>query len=150
MITCSSILARRISRTEEPGGLQPIRQRVSQDWSDFAHTQAFTALFKSPKILLIFCLPALSITMEDMLKYPTMTMNLPIFPYNYVSFCNIYFKVTLLGAIQGDISCVCVCVCVYVSLSVVSDSLRPHEPTRLLCPWNSPGKNTGVGGHSFL
>ena len=38
-----------------------------------------------------------------------MTMNLPIFPYNYVSFCNIYFKVTLLGAIQGDISCVCVC-----------------------------------------
>ena len=21
---------------------------------------------------------------------------------------------------------------------------------RLLCPWNSPGKNTGVGSHSFL
>ena len=65
MTTCSSILARRISWTEEPGGLQPIWQRVSQDWSDLAHTQAFTALFKSPKILLIFCLPALSITMED-------------------------------------------------------------------------------------
>ena len=33
-----------------------------------------------------------------------------------------------------------------VSCSVVSDSLRPHglEPTRLLCPWDSPGKNTGV------
>ena len=65
MATHSSILARRISWTEEPGGLQPIWQRVSQDWSDLAHTQAFTALFKSPKILLIFCLPALSITMED-------------------------------------------------------------------------------------
>ena len=24
------------------------------------------------------------------------------------------------------------------------------KPTRLLCPWNSPGKNTGVGCHSFL
>ena len=36
--------------------------------------------------------------------------------------------------------------------SVVSDSLRPHGlyPTRLLCPWNSPGKNTGVGCHSLL
>ena len=36
-----------------------------------------------------------------------------------------------------------------VSCSVVSDSLRPHGlwPPRLLCPWDSPGKNTGVGCH---
>ena len=34
-----------------------------------------------------------------------------------------------------------------VSHSVVSDSLRPHglQSARLLCPWNSSGKNTGVG-----
>ena len=34
-----------------------------------------------------------------------------------------------------------------VSCTVVSDSLRPHGlyPARLLCPWNSPGKNIGVG-----
>ena len=34
----------------------------------------------------------------------------------------------------------------------MSDSLWPHglEPSRLLCPWNYPGKNTGVGSHSFL
>ena len=39
-----------------------------------------------------------------------------------------------------------------VSRSVVFDSLQPHgvQPTRLLCPWNSPGKNTGVGSHSLL
>ena len=24
------------------------------------------------------------------------------------------------------------------------------SPTRLLCPWNSPGKNTGVGSHSLF
>ena len=38
------------------------------------------------------------------------------------------------------------------SRSVVSDSLRPRglEPTRLLCPWDSPGKNTGVGYHFLL
>ena len=31
--------------------------------------------------------------------------------------------------------------------SVMSNSLWPHglQPTRLLCPWNFPGKNTGVG-----
>ena len=38
------------------------------------------------------------------------------------------------------------------SLSVVSDSSRPHglQPTRLLCPWDSPGKSTGVGCHCLL
>ena len=52
---------------------------------------------------------------------------------------------------------VCVCVCVrartrILSHSFVSDSLQPHEqqPTRLLCPWDSPGKNTGVGCHFLL
>ena len=36
--------------------------------------------------------------------------------------------------------------------SVVSDSLRPHgsEPNRLFCPWNSPGKDTGVGCRFLL
>ena len=31
--------------------------------------------------------------------------------------------------------------------SVMSDSLRPHglQPTKLLYPWDSPGKNTGEG-----
>ena len=38
------------------------------------------------------------------------------------------------------------------SYSVVSDSLWPHElqPTRLLCPWDSPGKNTGMCSQSLL
>ena len=39
-----------------------------------------------------------------------------------------------------------------LSRSVVSDSVRPHglQPTRLLHPWDSPGKNTGVGCHFLL
>jgi len=34
----------------------------------------------------------------------------------------------------------------------VSNSVRPHglQPTRLLRPWDSPGKNTGVGCHFLL
>ena len=39
-----------------------------------------------------------------------------------------------------------------VSLSVMSNSVWPRglQPARLFCPWNSPGKNTGVGSHSLL
>ena len=39
------------------------------------------------------------------------------------------------------------CVC-----SVVSDSSGPHglSPTRLLCPWDFPKKNTRVSGLPFL
>ena len=38
------------------------------------------------------------------------------------------------------------------SHSVVSDSSRPHglQPTRLLRPWDFPGKSTGVGCHCLL
>ena len=38
------------------------------------------------------------------------------------------------------------------SPSVVSDSVRPQrwQPTRLFCPWDSPGKNTRVGCHFLL
>ena len=33
-----------------------------------------------------------------------------------------------------------------------ADSVQPHrwQPTRLPCPWDSPGKNTGVGCHFLL
>ena len=36
--------------------------------------------------------------------------------------------------------------------SVMSDPVQPHrwQPTRLCHPWDSPGKNTGVGCHFLL
>ena len=42
-------------------------------------------------------------------------------------------------------------ICVLTHL-VVSSSSRPHGlwPPRLLCPWDSPGKSTGVGSHALL
>ena len=41
-------------------------------------------------------------------------------------------------------ACVCAQSC--------SDSLQPHglQPTRLLCPWDSPNRNTGRGCHFLL
>ena len=43
----------------------------------------------------------------------------------------------------------CCCCCI---ASVVADSVRPYrrQPTRLPRPWDSPGKNTGVGCHFLL
>ena len=42
--------------------------------------------------------------------------------------------------------------CVCVSHSVMSNSFQPHglQPNRLLWPWNSPGKDTGVDCHCLL
>ena len=36
--------------------------------------------------------------------------------------------------------------------SIMSNSLIPYglQPARPLCPWDSPGKNTGVGCHALL
>ena len=45
---------------------------------------------------------------------------------------------------------------IYIYSIIVSsrdtDSVRPHrwQPTRLPCPWDSPGKNTGVDCHFLL
>ena len=40
----------------------------------------------------------------------------------------------------------------YISGSVVSGFLQSHgrQPARLICPWDFPGKNAGVGSHSLL
>ena len=40
----------------------------------------------------------------------------------------------------------------YMEVPVMSDSLGPYGPSlaRLLCPWDSPGKNTRVGCHALL
>ena len=42
--------------------------------------------------------------------------------------------------------------CIVYMCSVMSHSLQSHglQPTRLLCPWNVPGENTGAGSHVFL
>ena len=32
----------------------------------------------------------------------------------------------------------------------ISDSCNGMQPSRFFCPWDFPGKNTGVGGHFLL
>ena len=42
------------------------------------------------------------------------------------------------------------CVLVAQSCLTVCNPIDYTQLTRLLCPWNCPGKNTGVGSHSLL
>ena len=48
--------------------------------------------------------------------------------------------------------CVCVRVCVYAKSLQLCLTLRPYGLllARLFCPWDSPGKNTGVGYYFLL
>ena len=45
-----------------------------------------------------------------------------------------------------------VSVLIFSTWTAKSDSVRPQrrQPSRLPCPWDSPGKNTGVGCHFLL
>ena len=69
-----------------------------------------------------------------------------IFDFNFFFFFagGLEFAVMLL--------CRCCCCCCCWVASVMSDSVWPHrwQLTRLCRPWNSPGKNTGVGCHFLL
>ena len=56
--------------------------------------------------------------------------------------CPCKYKGKLLWT-PGALPCVC---------SAMANARQPHglQPTRLLCPWDVPGKNTGVGRHFLL
>ena len=64
-------------------------------------------------------------------------------------FCGTMFLLERMTDGQTIVIQACCYCCV---ASVVSDSVRPHrrKPTRLPRPWDSPGKNTGVGCHFLL
>ena len=63
--------------------------------------------------------------------------------------CSAFFLLLLDFTVQAHILPV-VCACEVAS--VVSNSLRLYglQLARLLCPWDSPGRNTGMGYHALL
>ena len=65
-------------------------------------------------------------------------------------YVHIYTCIHIYIYIERLYECVCVCVCQVTS--VMSDSLWPQGlyPARLLCSWDSPGKNTGEGSQALL
>ena len=61
-------------------------------------------------------------------------------------------KLHLLSLLHWQVDSLPLAPPVCVSSSVIFKSLWPHglKPTRLICPWDFPGKNTGVGSYSLL
>ena len=45
---------------------------------------------------------------------------------------------------------VCMHVCCHFSCAQLHANQQTLQPTRLLCPWNTAGKNTGVGCHALF
>ena len=70
------------------------------------------------------------------------------FSFNTLLFLLFYKSVFLLGS-HVHLYLIKISVC---TRSVMSDSLWPYgpQPARLLFPWDSPGKKTGVGCHFLL
>ena len=62
------------------------------------------------------------------------------------------YKTERLTDLENKFTVPCTHCCCCCCLFVVSDSVRPHrrQPARLPRPWDSPGKNTGVGCHFLL
>ena len=88
--------------------------------------------------------PPLPYTISCLL--PSLPSFLPPFLYPAIYLFSHSMKTSLVTSTM--LSCCFYC---YVA-SVVSDSVRPHrrQPTRLPRPWDSLGKNTGVGCHFLL
>ena len=81
---------------------------------------------------------------------PVLLVILPHFISDH-QVCGVFFH-TSSNSLGG---CVCLCVCAWVHMlghSVEPDSLWSQglQPTRLLCPWGFPGKNTGVSCHCLF
>ena len=75
----------------------------------------------------------------------------------YLSVCHICCQHSLTcwenpQHLQSTLSCHGAAAAAAEVASVVSNSVQPHglQPIRLLCPWDFPGKSTGVGCHRLL
>ena len=78
-------------------------------------------------------------SIRDMTKWENCTVLLQ---------CWFYLKQVV--AHKASSVCVCVCACMHTRAQVCLTLRDTVEPTRLLCPWNSPCKNTGASCHFLL
>ena len=100
---------------------------------------------------------SISVTQEVITSLTSITV-IDSFWFLFYFFCFFFelgcncLTMLLVYAVEQSESVICTHVRSCSVVSVVSDSLQPRgqSPTRLLCPWHSPGKNTGVGCHALL
>ena len=120
-----STLAWKIPWMEEPGGLQSLGlQRVGHDWRDLAAAGG-GGCWEAEQI---WC-DAMQLGARKIWIYGPQEEG------------------ALINTLDSQLSLTGDCILTGSAYSVASDSSQPHrlKPTRLLCPWNFPGKKTGVG-----
>ena len=167
MATHSSILAWRIPRTEEPGRLQSMgSQRVGHDWVTSLSLSGDNFIMASilERINIICSLKGREIEyfcffqkfssiwkswIKSCSEYPcTHHLDCTVVP-NFLSHITFPEVSQLYPA-----GCECVCVlklCLTLCTHTKSVCVCVHcKLTRLLCPWNFPGKNTGLDCHFLL
>ena len=139
MATYSCILARRISWTEEPGGYSPWGRKESDMTERLHFNQINEPLSASP----ISYLRTGGIVSSSI--FPDLPSS-PISQHLLIKNQEYRWMMTYHSLSPGKIAIVIV-----QSLSRVQLFATPWTvATRLLCPWDSPGKNTGVGCHVLL
>ena len=96
----------------------------------------------------IWCLVGQGRLCQSFIQFPfSSSLNIHTHKKNVAN----YYQMLNLGDEHVGV-CFTLCVLSCSVASVVSNSSRPHglQTPRLLCPWDSPGKNTGVGSHALL
>ena len=90
--------------------------------------------------------------MLNLISTPRKKKHEKLFPSVEISHFKNEFREGVVKYVLWYISLVGLCCCCCYVTSVVSNSVQPQrwQPTRLPCPWDSPGKNTGVGCHFLL
>ena len=95
----------------------------------------------------VLTLPTVELDRQSFCAVRTGLMPLNLLPWASVPSVTLHHLLCWSSHLQMAVLCGAV-----LSHPVLSDSLRPHGllPARLLCPWDSPGKNTAAGCHALL
>ena len=98
-----------------------------------------------------FCIPT---TNTQEFQFSHILAN--IYRFLFIGGFFLFLRVAILMGVRCCLTVVLICISLMITTSiqwsVVSDSLwfPGLQLTRLLCPWDFPGKNTGVGCHFLL
>ena len=147
-------LAWRIPWTEEPGGLQSTGSKgVKTQLSTHEHGNNPSVCWQTTETLDTaldvpgfseFIRHSLTLSAMKLLNVSTLDTALDVPGFSEFIRHSLTLSATKLLNVSFPISGTCVHVCCH---SVMSNSLQPHGlwPARLLCPWDSPGKDSGMG-----
>ena len=168
----SSTLAWKIPWTEEPGRLQSMRLlRVRHDWATSLSLSCIgegngnplqCSYLENPRDRGAWWEAIYGVAQSWTRLKRLSSKHINIYPYIYLYLLYIYVYVHICIFIHIYLYIyilTCIFISIYIDINVVVESLSCiwlfYDPTELarqatLCPWDFPGRNTGVGCHCLL